>query len=111
MLRRHLASALAIGITILGRASATQAQGEEGTIWVEGESAKIKNVQLHSWYSDSVRKSQMSGGAWLSHFSGTTDGTAQYDLQVPKDGDYTLWVRGNPVASALAFQVTGSPWA
>jgi hypothetical protein len=107
---RHVASALTFAAIVFGWASAAHAQAEDGTLWVEGESAKIKNVQVNSWYSDSVRKSQMSGGAWLSHFSASSDGTAQYDLQVPKDGDYTLWVRGNPVASALGFQVTGSPW-
>jgi hypothetical protein len=108
--RPPIASALALVIIVFSRASAAHAHADDGTIWVEGESAKIKNVQTNSWYSDAVRKSQMSGGDWLSHFSATSDGTAQYDLQVPKDGEYSFWVRGNPVASALAVQVMGSPW-
>jgi hypothetical protein len=83
---------------------------DDDSVWVEGESASIKHVSPNAWYSDAVRKEQMSGGAWLSHFSASSDGTAQYDLSIAKDGDYTLWVRGNPVASALAYQVNTGAW-
>jgi hypothetical protein len=90
-------------------ASAAAGPGDNDTVWVEGENASIKHVTPHVWYSDAVRKEQMSGGAWLSHFSGSEDGTAQYDLTIPKDGNYVLWVRCNP-AGALSYQVSGGSW-
>ena len=83
---------------------------DEDSIWVEGENATAKQVTPNAWYSEAVRKEQMSGGGWLSHFSPTSDGTARYDLSAAKDGDYVLWVRGNPVGAALAYQVDGGSW-
>src|SRR5262245_36203982 len=50
--------------------------GDDDSVWVEGESAFAKKVNPHPWYSDAVRKDQMSGGAWLSHFSDAADGSA-----------------------------------
>lgn len=94
------------------RTQATATTGpDEDFIWVEGENATVKQVSPHPWYSEAVRKEQMSGGGWLSHFSSTTDGTARYDVSAAKDGDYILWVRANPVGSALAFQVNGGAWS
>ena len=48
----------------------------------------------HGWYSDAVKKDQLSGGDWVSNF-GNADGVAGYDLTIAKDGEYTLWVRAN----------------
>jgi len=48
---------------------------DDDSVWVEGESASVKQVRGNAWYSDSVRKEEMSGGAWLSHFSEASDGT------------------------------------
>jgi hypothetical protein len=84
--------------------------GDDDSVWVEGESAFAKKVSPHPWYSDAVRKEQMSGGAWLSHFSNAEDGSAQYNLTIPKDGDYVLWIRANPISSRLGFQVDGGAW-
>ncbi|HEX7901568.1 MAG TPA: hypothetical protein VF950_27665 [Planctomycetota bacterium] len=103
-------------LTILGLAlcsgfASSQAAPDDASVWVEGESAGAKQVKTHPWYSDAVRKDQMSGEAWLSHFSDAADGTARYDLKIEKDGDYTLWVRANPVGSALAYQLNGGAWA
>jgi hypothetical protein len=95
-------------LLLLGAHSASGAAGDDDSVWVEGESATVRHVTTHPWFSDAVRKDQMSGGAWLSHFSSTSDGTAQYDLVIPKDGDYVLWVRANP--AALAYQINGGSW-
>jgi hypothetical protein len=80
---------------------------DDETVWVEGESAVARQVTLNSWY-DSVHREQLSGGAWLCHF-GNTDGTAQYDLSIPKDAEYDLWIRGNPYAPP-SYQVNGGTW-
>lgn len=101
---------LAAALGIQASASA-QVKPEEDSVWVEGESASFKRVTPNPWYSDAVRKEQLSGGAWLTHFSATSDGEARYDVPIPKDGDYILWVRANPVASALAVQVNDGPWS
>ena len=80
-------------------------------VWVEGEGATQKRVSPHPWYSEAVRKEEMSGGAWLSHFSADMEGSARYDLTVPKDGDYDLWVRGNPTNAGLSYQLNDGAWA
>ena len=38
-------------------------------VWVEGEAAASKSVQPHNWYSEAVKKDQLSGGAWITNFS------------------------------------------
>lgn len=80
--------------------------GAEEFVWVEGEAAASKTVQRHNWYSDAVKKDQLSGGAWISNY-GNQDGVATYDLAIPADGDYTLWVRANVIGAALAFEIGG----
>jgi len=79
-------------------------------VWVEGEAATSKTVQPHGWYSDAVKKEQLSGKAWVSNFSDKADGLASYDLTVPADGDYTLWVRANIIGAALSYQLDGGAW-
>ncbi len=75
-------------------------------VWVEGEAATSKTVARHGWYSDAVKKDQLSGGDWVSNF-GNADGLASYDLTIPKDGEYTLWVRANVIGAALSYQLDG----
>ncbi len=78
-------------------------------VWVEGEAATSKTVQPHGWYSDAVKKDQLSGSAWVSNF-GDKEGQAAYDIAVPADGDYTLWVRANVIAATLSYQLDGGAW-
>lgn len=79
-------------------------------VWVEGEAASRRSVTPHSWYSDAVKKDQLSGSAWISHFTNQADGFASYDLTVPADGDYTLWVRASVVGASLSYQVDEGAW-
>jgi hypothetical protein len=72
-------------------------------IWIEAESAS--NVTLHSnpWFAD-ARKSVLSNGDWLAHFSEPTQpvGTATLEFDAPSGGTYQLWLRmGNDVAFRL----------
>lgn len=76
-------------------------------VWVEGEAATSRTVQLNGWYADAVKKDQLSGGAWISNFSDKADGHAGYDLTIPADGDYTLWVRANVIGAALSYAIDG----
>ncbi len=68
-------------------------------LWIEGESAASQNMVRHNWY-DSVKKNQLSGGEWLSHF-GRNAAEAAYRLEIPKEANYAFWVRANPVAGPL----------
>lgn len=106
---RSFPAARSFCLLLLLGAPTAAAPGEDDTVWVEGESASVKHVQPNPWYSGAVRKEQMSGGDWLSHFSAASEGSAQYDLTIPKDGDFVLWVRSNPMG-ALSFQVKGGAW-
>lgn len=82
----------------------------EDYIWVEGEAASSRKVQPHNWYSDAVKKEQLSEGAWISHFTDQADGVASYTLNVPAEAEYALWVRANVIGALLSYQVNeGKP--
>lgn len=74
------------------------------TVWVEGEAAIVKDVTPHDWYNG-VKKDLLSGGAWLGHFNKDKPGKAEYDVTVPADGEYTFFVRANPVGTRLSYQI------
>ncbi|HVE39613.1 MAG TPA: hypothetical protein VNM14_06975 [Planctomycetota bacterium] len=83
--------------------------GDDDLIWVEGEAARTKEISPpHSWYT-SIKKDLLSGGDWVSNF-GDKDGIVVYDLAVKKAGTYTLWVRANPIAAALAWKIGDGEW-
>ena len=50
-------------------------------VWIEGEDAGTANNNRHGWY-DSVRKTELSGNEWLSHF-GDQPARATYTLRSP----------------------------
>ena len=82
----------------------------EEFVWVEGEAATTRNVTPHSWYSRAIKTDQLSGAAWISHFTDAANGLASYALTIPQDGEYTLWVRASVVASSLSYQIDGGAW-
>jgi len=78
-------------------------------VWIEGEQAVKKSVTQHSWYN-SVKKIELSGGEWLSNY-GDSPGTAEYEVPIPAEGDYTFWLRANTVAGpAISYEVDGGGW-
>ena len=84
---------------------ATFAQGE--FLWIEGESATTRSIQKNGWYSG-VKKDLVSNGDLLAHWGNQT-GSAIFPINVSKSGDYTLWLRANPVGSKLEFRL-GDQW-
>jgi hypothetical protein len=86
--------------TVLLGTNATHAE----TIWIEGESAVVKEVTAHPWYNG-VKKDLLSGGAWASHFDDKKPGKLEYDVTVPADGEYTFFIRANPVGAKLTYQI------
>ena len=79
------------------------------TIWIEGEAATRKSVRRSSWY-DGVKADVLSGGAWLSHFHRSEEGTAEFKLTVGKSDRFTFWVRANHIKSALSYRIDGGEW-
>lgn len=84
-------------------------------LWIEGEKNASQQLTPHPWYSEAIKHDLLSGGHWASHFDPAQDGTVRYDLKVQSPGDYTLWIRLNPIASRLAYRLNPksnppSPW-
>ncbi len=81
------------------------------SLWVEGEDADRKNVNPHPWY-DSVTKKELSGGGWVSNFAKGENrvGTAEYEVKIPADGSYSLWLRANPVKTRLSMKLSADDW-
>jgi hypothetical protein len=78
----------------------------EPVIWIEGESATESKVLKHPWYDGDVKKSELSGGDFISHFEKEYPGTASYDFE-SEASSYELWVRANPVQSRVSYHVDG----
>jgi len=107
---RHRRDIAAVPLLVMGACLGLGGHlcGADQLIWVEGESATTRHVQLNSWYDGAVKKEMISGGAWITNF-GTADGTCEYKVTVPQDGTYQFWVRCNPIQAALSYQIDGGP--
>ncbi|WP_193211392.1 hypothetical protein [Luteolibacter marinus] len=77
------------------------------TIWVEGEDAGSSKVARHPWYHDQVKKGELSGGEFISHFSKEFPGMARYEFKVDAAGRFALWIRANPVQSVIRYELDG----
>jgi len=88
------------GIALLCSASILSATH----VWVEGESGNGENISPNSWYQ-SVRKDDLSGGAWLATYGGQSPATATYRISIPEEARYHLWVRANPVSATMSVQI------
>lgn len=82
------------------------------SIWIEGEDATRRTVHPHNWY-DAVKSHELSGGAWLSNFAKGDDnqGEAEYVIEIPSAGSYSLWLRANPTKSKLSLKINGADWS
>ncbi len=98
---------LALGLLVT---ALVPARADAVTIWREGENTTVSNVNPHPWWYDKVKKDQLSGGEWLSNFSENKVGTAAYDISAPRSGEFTFWLRANPVKSKLSYRVDGGDW-
>ncbi len=79
-------------------------------IWIEGEAADSSSMKRHGWY-DSVRKGELSGGDWLSHFAGGEMPVASYTIETAEGGAHQFWLRANPVGRAtLSVRLNEGEW-
>jgi hypothetical protein len=79
-------------------------------IWIEGESPQSQTVARHPWWYDKVKKDQLSGGDFISNWTDKQPGEAAYAFRARAGGEYVFWVRANPVATKLSYQLDGGPW-
>lgn len=80
-------------------------------IWIEGESASASTMKKHPWYSDSVNKSELSGGNALSNFGPGAAPEATFSFKADTAGEYNFWARMNPVAGPTAdYDLNGAGW-
>src|SRR3954467_10423721 len=106
MVNRNL-SALLLSATIFFPNAVAQAAGPV-YVWVEGEKPTSTNITPHPWYSTEVKKNLLSGGGWLANFDAGRVGQALYTFTVPKDGEYTFWLRANPTAAKMTYRLNGT---
>lgn len=107
---RHLRYVLAIcwWVTVCQPVPAQETVASQSdAIWIEGENATTSDVTGHGWY-DSVKKDTLSGTEWLSHFDERKEGTAEYEFNVAEADRFVFWIRANPVAAKLAYQLDDS---
>jgi len=79
-------------------------------IWIEGESPRAQTMARHPWWYDKVKKDQLSGDDFISNWTDKQAGEAAYVFQTNGGGEYVLWVRANPVATRLSYQLDGGEW-
>jgi len=80
-----------------------------GLIVVEGEDAASSRVTPHPWWYDKVLTNELSGGAWLSHFSKDSTGEVTYRVEIDRPADYAVWLRANPTG-VLSWQLDSGAW-
>lgn len=102
---------LRLGLVVLAACVLSLSQSAVAqTIWREGEKPTQAKVQRHPHWYDLVKKAQLSGGDWISHWSDKGPGLVTYDVLVPKENTYAFWLRANPTQSKLAYQLDTGPW-
>ncbi|HYF51228.1 MAG TPA: hypothetical protein VEJ63_17570 [Planctomycetota bacterium] len=80
------------------------------TIWIEGETAKTHTVTRHPWWYDKVKKDELSGGDYISHWNDKKEGEVLYEFEAPAQADYFFWVRANCTGTKLSYQLDGGEW-
>jgi hypothetical protein len=78
-------------------------------IWVEGQNPVSQNMHQHSWYNR-VNRDQLSGGNWISTYHANRVGEVSYEIEVPGEGNYRLWLRANPTGSRMSYRIGDGEW-
>ncbi len=91
-----------VALTFLAAASAQAAW-----VWIEGETPTVNRMNRHPWWYDRVQRDQFSGGDFISNFNKDKAGEAEYRFKAPQPGDYEFWVRANPLAAKLSYELNG----
>jgi len=107
---------LSVTMVVLVAMSAAHVMAD--TLWVEGEKAALSSWRRHSWFAETRRDADgknikidtnlFSGRRWLSHWD-KQPGEAQFGLDIPSDGDYSVLVRG-VMAARIKWRVDDGEW-
>ncbi|MBN1863319.1 MAG: hypothetical protein JW808_00305 [Victivallales bacterium] len=87
-------------------------------VWWEGESAKSNDFVKSAWLDEEIRKTRLSGMDWLTCFvEADAEGkkefySAEYEVVIPADSEYTFWVREfyRAMASPWEFRFDDGEW-
>lgn len=90
-------------------ALAAVAPASAAWIWTEGEAPAVNRMNRHPWWYDQVKRDEFSGGDFISNFSETAAGEAEYRIEAAAAGDYEFWVRANPLQAKLSYALNGGP--
>ncbi|MFW6287107.1 MAG: hypothetical protein ACOC29_04115, partial [Candidatus Sumerlaeota bacterium] len=85
------------------------APAEGDYVWVEGENPITQNMHQHGWYNR-VNSDQLSEGSWISTYHSDRVGEVSYDVTIPKQGEYRLWLRANPSGSRMLYRIDSGEW-
>lgn len=108
--------ALAAGGEAPVRTSAQPAAGP--VVWIEGEAATRTTFNRHGWYCcDGVRRDLLSPGEpgardgdWLVHYANDgREAEAEYHVDAPVAGSYTLWLRASSFTVRMWHRLDGGP--
>ena len=80
-------------------------------LWVEAEQPAKATLTRHPWWYEKVKRAEFSGGGFVAHWDADKPGLAQYDVLAKAAGEHQLWIRANPVQSAMSVQVNGGKWS
>ena len=83
--------------------------GLASSIWVEAETPVSSTMHRHPWWYDKIKTDVISGGAWMSNYSEKGPGEASYKFNAPEEGNYTFWIRANPLSSGISYQLDRGP--
>lgn len=78
------------------------------TIWIEAENPADSSVTRHPWWYDKVKRQDLSGGDFISHWNKDKVGEVTYRFDAPSARRFELWIRANPIQAALTYSVNGS---
>lgn len=80
------------------------------TIWTEGEKPVKATVSRHPWWYDQVKRDQLSGGDFITHWDEKKPGQIEYRVTARDGGRYEFWVRANPVQTRLWYLLNDGKW-
>jgi len=95
-------------ITLVAALLLAGSTAEAAWVWVEGEKPAVNHMNRHPWWYDQVKREHFSGGDFISNFDKDKAGDAEYRFQAPTAGPYEFWVRANPLAAKLSYELNGA---
>ncbi len=78
-------------------------------IWIEGEKPLRSTLTWHPWYG-AVKRDQLSGRDFASHWNKDKPGELSYRFAVARAGQFDFWVRANPTAVRLSYNLNAGDW-